>query len=405
MRSGGGRDRDRDRDKGKDKDKDKDNDKEKDGGDQLQQQHAEPVQVPQTVKQTSQIRVHLEGIKLSKARASLARFNLLQFFEALRSRKQFSVGESALASLYGLRAFLVQCADLGELTAMLKTIQKSQADAREAFKAFQAPWDGRRENLERKIIDVEAANRVQSSVLEAIQVGGSVGTGIEAITDAVSLAKAEEESGLWTINEQMDKMAIYERKRTKGVFMEGFLYKKSTSALAIHSWNKRWFVLDGNGLHYLRGGVIKSHAHGMANNENLEMVKVAETLLATVKEVRPNPLFKDDGVFSNPGNSNLRYSFDIISANNRPYTLQAAGPMSFAKWTAAIRKSIERQLTSSAPVSRSGDDNKDSDGNKNGNGNNNDHGNGNDNGDNRNSSDFVVLDNNSGNLETSLTSR
>lgn len=149
----------------------------------------------------------------------------------------------------------------------------------------------------------------------------------------------EEEVGVWKLQSSLSSSSLYERTPTKGVIYEGWLYKKSSSRMHLHTWNKRWFVLDKEGLNYLRGGVLKGHAHGIAMhaNDELERVKVCDILLCTVRPVHPTAENKEP-----------RFVFEIISPNNRPYTLQARGPTDYDNWTNGIRRGIEKQLIRSA---------------------------------------------------------
>lgn len=138
---------------------------------------------------------------------------------------------------------------------------------------------------------------------------------------------------MWTIGSDLNTSSLYERDATRGVITEGWLYKKSTSRMHLHTWNKRWFVLDKEGLHYLRGGVLKGHAHGVFGNTTMERVKVCDILLCSVRE-------------NSTDKSLPRFCFEIMSPNNRPYCLQARGPLEFSMWVDGIRGGIEKQLIS-----------------------------------------------------------
>ena len=188
----------------------------------------ENLKVPQTVKQTAQIKLNLETVKLKKTEAELARFNLLQYFEALKNRKNFEIGEKALASLYGFKAFFGQCSDVSDLSGVLAEIQNKQELERTKFKAHQEPWEGRKENLHRKITEVEAAVTVSTTFLSALSCGDALATGMLEVKNCKKLEEIEKESGVWSINDEMNEMAIYERTKTKGVYIEGERAKRAS---------------------------------------------------------------------------------------------------------------------------------------------------------------------------------
>ncbi|EED95453.1 ArfGAP, partial [Thalassiosira pseudonana CCMP1335] len=101
-----------------------------------------------------------------------------------------------------------------------------------------------------------------------------------------------------------------------GVIVEGWLYKKSSNRLSLNAWTRRWFILDKNGVYYLK--------------DFMERVKVCDILLCTVREINSKA----------KGNSNLRWCFEIISPNSKSYMLQACGPNDFKMWVGGIRSCI-----------------------------------------------------------------
>ncbi|CAM9467142.1 unnamed protein product, partial [Hapterophycus canaliculatus] len=91
---------------------------------------------------------------------------------------------------------------------------------------------------------------------------------------------------------------VYERRATPGCVKEGYLFKKSSSKMLQH-WNRRWFVLDGSKLYYLK------------NDPSRQKMLICDVMLCTVKEVH---------------SSDALYCFEVFSANRRSYMLQAEGP-------------------------------------------------------------------------------
>jgi PH domain len=119
------------------------------------------------------------------------------------------------------------------------------------------------------------------------------------------------------------------------------------------SWQRRWFILDGSRLYYL-----KTDNKGSSNAEELDTsaihnnnndtndgtesssnssktdggfprVLVCDVLLSTVRDGKDS-----DGC----------YTFEVLSANRRGYMLQAEGPYEHAAWTSAIRQCISDQV-------------------------------------------------------------
>ncbi|CAN0079413.1 unnamed protein product, partial [Laminaria digitata] len=117
---------------------------------------------------------------------------------------------------------------------------------------------------------------------------------------------------------------VYAKLSTPGCVKEGYLFKKSSSKMLQH-WNRRWFVLDGSKLYYLK------------DDASRQKMLICDVKLCTVKEVH---------------SADALYCFEIFSANRRNYMLQAEGPDELKSWVLCIRKTIEsQQLTGSAPIS------------------------------------------------------
>ena len=290
---------------------------------------------------TATVRNQLEEVRIQQCTSELSRFKYLRRMESLKERRTFELGETILASLHGIRAYFHHISDLTNgLAPRLARLQETQTNTRLLFNKQQEPWNKREQQLKTKIAEVSVAHKTSSDLLAAI-VGGKamgIGTTIIATEDPSSLSKVEDEVGIWKIGSMINATSLYERDASKGVITEGWLYKKSSGRMALHTWNKRWFVLDKEGLHYLRGGVLKGHAHGLIGNATMERVKVADILLCTVRE-------------SSSDKTLPRFCFEIISPNNRPYTLQARGPQDFQMWVEGIRGCIEQQLISGGPPS------------------------------------------------------
>ena len=144
-----------------------------------------------------------------------------------------------------------------------------------------------------------------------------------------SLEAIEEETKIWEINRFLTKHALYIRDPKPTIEVEGWLYKKASTRMAMNTWSKRWFVLDKTGIYYLKGGSLSENGKFGSSNGSLERVKVCDIVLCSVREA-------NHGV--------LRFCFEIISPNSRPYMLQACRPHEFNKWVVGVRKCLERQL-------------------------------------------------------------
>ena len=161
-----------------------------------------------------------------------------------------------------------------------------------------------------------------------------------------TLSGIEERVGFWDLQRQLDLGSLYRRRPTGGTRAEGWLYKKSTSRLSLHQWTRRWFVLDEEGVYYLKGGSSEDKSRGggngsvpVPNNNWMERVKICDILLCTVREVDPRASSRGGG-----GGTGLRFCFEIISPNNKPYLLQACGPADYRMWVDGIRGCIGQRL-------------------------------------------------------------
>lgn len=282
------------------------------------------------------LRENLENVRLTLANSELRRFQLLKRLDSLKTRRNFELGESALASLNGIKAYFHHCSDLIQgLTPRLHKLQQQQTISRENHYSQQMPWKTREKSLCEAIDEVEIASKNAGVIADAISRGQATGLGASMIADQpTSLEAIEEEVKLWELTDHLAQSSLYLREPECGVEVEGWLYKKSSSRITINAWKKRWFVLDKTGVYYLKGGSLSENGKRSGSNVSLERVKVCDIVLCTVREVTEKSKDK-------PG---LRFCFEIISPNSRPYMLQACGPVNFKKWVDGIRNCLERQL-------------------------------------------------------------
>ena len=195
----------------------------------------------------------------------------------------------------------------------------------------------RREQGLRQVINEVKISAANAGVIaDAVSRGQTTGMGASVITDQpTSLEAIENETQIWNLNDLLTEHALYVRDQKAGIEVEGWLYKKASTRMAMSTWSKRWFILDKTGIYYLKGGSLSENGKFGSSNGSLERVKVCDIVLCTVREV----------VEKGKGNTAIRFCFEIISPNNRPYMLQAIGPKELTTWIGGIRHCLEHQLT------------------------------------------------------------
>ena len=187
----------------------------------------------------------------------------------------------------------------------------------------------RERGLHQAINEVKISAANAAVIADAISRGQTTGLGASMIADQpTSLEAIEDETQIWDLTRLLTKHSLYIRDPKPTIEVEGWLYKKASTRMAMNTWSKRWFVLDKTGIYYLKGGSLSENNKFGSSNGSLERVKVCDIVLCTVREV---------GV-------GVRFCFEILSPNSRPYMLQACGPVEFNKWVLGIRKCLERQL-------------------------------------------------------------
>lgn len=280
---------------------------------------------------TANLRKSLQQIRLAQANSELKRFQMLRRLDSLKTRRNFELGESALASLHGLRAYFHHCSDLTQgLSPRLQKLQADQAESRKLHESQEKPWKGREKGLIDAIQHVDVAALNSSMIVETLMNGPLIHVQELAKSQPKNLEEVEAEVKLWELPKILAETSLYQRDPTPGVIMEGWLYKKNNNRMSLQPWNRRWFILDKTGVYYLRGTLVGDKGFAVS----LERVKVCEIVLCTVREATE----KTKGV------QGLRYCFEIITPNTQPYMLQACGPHDYRLWINSIRSCIENQL-------------------------------------------------------------
>jgi len=288
-----------------------------------------------TAEAAANLRHSLEQIRLTQANAELKRFQLLRRLDSIKTRRNFELGESTLASLNGLRAYFHHCSDMIDgITPKLTRLQDKQAQSREKHDAQQVPWESKQKSLTAAIGEVGADCARAGAVSDAISKGQVEDLDEEILTGhPLTLEEIEANVRFWELQRQLNIGTLYQRKPTAGVIVEGWLYKKSSNRLSLNQWARRWFILDKKGVFYLKGGG-EGNKKENGDNDWMERIKVCDILLCTVREINCKA----------KGNPNLRFCFEIISPNSKAYLLQACGPQDYKMWVNGIRGCIEQQL-------------------------------------------------------------
>jgi hypothetical protein len=305
--------------------------------------------VVQAASTAANLRLTLEQVRLAQATAELKRFQLIKHLVAHKQRRKFEIGENVLASLHGVRAYFHHCSDLvSGLLPTMNRFQMEQNASRSNLEQKLAPsWKARENDIEGTIDGLKNSTKSAALVVEAINNGDrnyiqQQLKNLEAIEDQVQI---------WNLPSMLAASTRLQRDPAPGVYVEGWLYKKSTSRMALHPWNKRWFMMNSEGIYYFRtyeevkksGGGGGGSGSGAGNNisssiggtasgghlDTLERVKVCDVVLCTVREIQA------DGP---------RFCFEVVTPTQKPLVLQARGPLDFKMWIDGIRNGIESQL-------------------------------------------------------------
>ncbi len=290
----------------------------------------------QAAASAANMRLTLEQVRLAQATAELKRFQLLRHITAHKQRRKFEIGENVLASLHGVRAYYHHCSDLvSGLLPTMNRFQVEQESIRSALETKLSPsWSAREHDIEGTIAALRKVTKEASAVVEAISNGNR---NVIEKQQSTSLDNIEEQVEIWGLPSMLADSTRLQRDPAPGVFVEGWLYKKTPQRMSLHPWTKRWFMMDCDGIYYFRSKEeIKKAIEG--NEEQhasaLERVKICPVVLCTVKEAP---------------NEGPRFCFEVVTPGQKPLMLQARGPLEFHKWVNGIRKAIELQLVHGNP--------------------------------------------------------
>ncbi|CAM9509210.1 unnamed protein product, partial [Scytosiphon promiscuus] len=310
---------------------------------------------PMKAKHLTDEVIDQRAAELAKAHheAQKARFEIVRELSVAENRKYLEVADCVLSSVNVIGSYFQESTSLVETYAPYKHALENQTErVRASLAAAEGPWEAQKAKLDSAValtnetLEVTRSSGGQSGSMSGGGMGGSASStpttlsrtnsnhgrgsamkGLEGgkLAAAVEHAAATAESRHLCFDQMRRMEDVYERRATPGCVKEGYLFKKSSSKMLQMSqhWNRRWFVLDGSKLYYLK------------NDPSRQKMLICDVMLCTVKEVH---------------SSDALYCFEVFSANRRSYMLQAEGPEELKSWVTCIRKTIESQLTGSTPL-------------------------------------------------------
>ncbi|CAM9403670.1 unnamed protein product [Chrysoparadoxa australica] len=267
-------------------------------------------------------------LAVSRQAMEKSRFLLARRLTKVHCTKHLEVTDAILATMSSFGSYHKQLADqLESAEAYRKDLLYKQAVLRKELSEWDtrmtaqfnrlgralAVTDGTCEAARRASIKAEnPAARDSKETKLAIKEVKSLDDKQLAQIVRTQVEVSETRHGCWKQGARLRE--VYSPFKSTACVHEGYLFKKSSNKM-MTLWNRRWFVLDGSKLYYIKGR---------------ERVLVCNVLLCTVRDVEM-------------GLDSL-YCFEILSANRRSYMLQAEGSVEYELWTGAIRQCIERQL-------------------------------------------------------------
>jgi len=138
--------------------------------------------------------------------------------------------------------------------------------------------------------------------------------------------------------------------------LEGWLYKKSSSAVSLPAWKRRWFILNEHGLYYLtlrrsaRNNASDPVSNMKESEDDIPMYKkVCDVMLCTVREVHSDycrEANRSDGSTASSCDQQNNFEFEILGPNmGRSYLLRASDALEYKSWVGAIRCLIGMRLS------------------------------------------------------------
>jgi hypothetical protein len=282
------------------------------------------------------LRLSLDSIRAAQVSAELKRFQLMKHLISIKHRRNFELGETAMATAHSTKACYSHCSDIWTgIIPEMNRIQEKQDELRDNHAGVIVPtWQEREVALTETLVTVSREVAASSHAVEAIT------NGDPKLIDkqALKLEEIEEESQIWDLPNVLAQSARYQRESMPGVLLEGWLYKKSSAMISLSPWSRRWFVMDKDAVYYFRTDSELKRANGGNEFPYSDRIKVCDVVLCTVREL-------DSEACGN------RFCFELVTPSEKPLTLQARGPHDYKTWVDGIRENIENQLVHGDPHS------------------------------------------------------
>ncbi len=251
------------------------------------------------------------AVAASKRRYELVRFDLVNLLNQLEIKKKFQLVERICSGLYANLGFFHQCHTLVAIREpSMRELQGQLQDAKKEYYKTERLWSAKRTQLELELsTGFFPRPRNPSQDLMHSRVASFVQSSDGSLEDAAEARKKALSSP--------PRLSDFEA--SIGIVKHGFLWKRSSNVK--RDWKRRWFIIQGGKLKYIRQEEIAVVS---------PPVTVCDIMLCTVREC------------NKPGDA--RFTFEIVSPNNRTYTCRAESHGDYKEWVAAIREQTESML-------------------------------------------------------------
>ncbi|GAX21703.1 Arf-GAP with coiled-coil, ANK repeat and PH domain-containing protein [Fistulifera solaris] len=269
----------------------------------------------------------LEQVRVLQGMAELRRFQLMKHLISIKHRRNFEVAENAISTLHEISNYHGRCKTaVDALSPSIKEIQERQNKLREEHASTIVPtWQGRETALR------DAVHSIRIKATEASKAAAAIADGDakEIERQLLKVDDIEEQVQLWNLPHALAATSRYQRDTMPGVKIEGWLYKKNTSLMALQAWQRRWFVMDNDAIYYFSAdGDDRPYRRKGAYSSR---VKVCDVVLCTVRELPVE-------------GQGPRFCFQLVTPSEKPLTLQAPGPIDYKIWVDGIRSAMEHRL-------------------------------------------------------------
>lgn len=319
---------------------------------------------------------HETKIAHSKRAFELVRFDLVNLLNQLEIKKKFQLVERICSGLYANLGFFHQCHTLvATREPSMRELQGHLKNARCDFAKTERLWSAKRTQLEMELsvgsfprprfattdimksqgkssassisltgdnvvkhgeeFHLDEACKVEPDADFAgdcdIDLDSDIDIDAQVVADRniteIEIENENAEPGS-AITSESDKIPTLKTTATTrlsdidkqiGIVKHGYLWKRSNNMK--RDWKRRWFIIQGGKLKYQR-------------QEELSItgppVTVCDIMLCTIRE------------FTSPFST--RFTFEIVSPNNRAYTCKAENETDYNDWIGAIRAQTEMML-------------------------------------------------------------